>query len=317
MRVATSTQAQASIDETTRAILIVPPIPKVSVARFVTDVADDGNPPPVFVVMEGAVPPRAARKLYNAGVEAAFELPLDAPAMHRTIFRLTSDGVLGSSTRKRAPTEIALEELVRSRFASDATAFGPYLSVHAHRRYILLAGSVDALWKLELAIRIASETPGVEEVVGDGVRVLGESRSDRTIAGAIRAVLGHASAIDTKSIAITVRDGEATLRGSATNRKELSRAIDLVRQVRGVRKVDAHVSLPDEAKLEDRKVARRVRRALASTFPQFDLEVAVFGGIAVVSGRVRRAAIRMTIEEFVRNQEGVDRVVDKLTVAAR
>ncbi|MGB5809630.1 MAG: BON domain-containing protein, partial [Polyangiales bacterium] len=315
-RVEKSGPALASIDETTRAIFVVPPIPKVSVAAYVSRVRDREDPPPVFVVLEGPLPPRAARDLYRAGIEAAFELPLDAGALERTVFRLAGAARSQWGRKKRA-SEIAIEEQVRTRLKADATHFGPKLRLNAHRRFVILEGVVDALWKLELAIQIVSETPGVEDVLGDAVDVQGEPRSDRAIASAVRTVLQHASSIEPSTLAVAVRDGVVVLTGTAVDRRELARALQLVGQVHGVRKIDNYVAVSVRGKQQDRTVARRVTSALRARFPDADVEVAVFGGIAVVSGTVERASTRLAIGTLISNQDGVGRVVDKLDVAKR
>lgn len=312
-RVERAEEAFASIGEETKAVFVVPPIPKVSVVAYVARVRQGEHTPPVFVVLEGTLPARSLRDLYREGVAAVFELPLDSEALERTVFRVAGSLNLIPRPRKRA-SEIALEEVVRSRLDAHATHFGTKLRIEVHRRFVVFHGSVDSLWKLELALRIASETPGVKEVLGDTVEIEGESRSDRAIAGAVRAVLNHASTVDTSTLAVAVRHGVVTLTGTANDRREMTRARNLISQVRGVRKVDNYVTVSSEKKKQDRTIAVKVLAALRSSFPKAKVTVAVFGGVAVLSGRVPRASTRLEVLDIVANQDGVARVVDKMTV---
>jgi osmotically-inducible protein OsmY len=47
------------------------------------------------------------------------------------------------------------------------------------------------------------------------------------------------------------------------------------------------------------------------------IELAVFGNVAVMSGRVPSAGYRERVRELIENESGVERVVDKLHVQSR
>jgi hypothetical protein len=167
-----------AIDEVTQALVVVPPIPSLSVATFARRFAKEPERIPIFVVMEGPLPARTVRKLYRDGVEAVFEWPADRQALHRTLFRVSAP-TLGGWGRAKSAAEIALEETARAHLKSDAVPFGAQLRVHARRRFVILKGTLDALWKLELARQIVADIPGVEDVVADGVEITGPARGNR------------------------------------------------------------------------------------------------------------------------------------------
>jgi osmotically-inducible protein OsmY len=108
-----------------------------------------------------------------------------------------------------------------------------------------------------------------------------------------------------------------TLTGSAEDKHELARALELISQVHGVRAIDDYVAVSAEVKKQDRTIARHVRDVLDTCFPASDVEVSVFGGIAVISGKVRTAATRDQMARLVSRQDGVKRVVDKLAITGR
>jgi hypothetical protein len=111
--VGTPDEASAAANELTQALLIVPPIPSVSVLAFAQ--RNDAEDPrvPIFVVMEGPLPTPTVGKLYERGVEAVFEWPVDGQALKRTVFRLSSPE-LGRWGRRKSPAEVALEETARA-----------------------------------------------------------------------------------------------------------------------------------------------------------------------------------------------------------
>jgi osmotically-inducible protein OsmY len=263
--------------------------------------------------MNGPMAARTSRALYADGVTAAFEWPVDRDAIKRTMLRLTSPEFIGWG-RKRTPREIALEETARAHLDADATPYGANLGVEACGRVLLLKGKIDALWRLELARQVAAEVSGVDDVIADGVEIQGVQSDDRTLSRAVRTVLKHASAVDGSTLAVAVRSGQVTLAGSVADRQEARRAVQLVRQIPGIRGIQDYLVVSKKAKRRDRSLARRVRSAVGSRYPELPVELSVFGDVAVMAGRVPNATYRDRIREIVENQTGVERVVDKLQV---
>ena len=315
-RVDTPDVALGAIDETTKALVVVPPIPNLSVSTFAQGLERGPSAIPIFVVMEGPLPTRTVRKLYGDGVEAVFEWPVDRQPFKRTVFRVSAP-VVGSWGRTKSAGDVALEETARSHLSSDAVPFGAHLGVEACRRFIVLKGSLDALWKLELARQIVADIPGVEDVLAEGVEITGQARGDRATAKAIREVLRHAATVEGSTLAISVRSGEVTVTGSVRDKREAARALELVRHVRGVRRVHDYLVVSARGKKQDKALANHIREVLRTRYPNLRVDVAVFGNVAVLSGRVPRAGVRDKVKELVYGQDGVERVVDKLSVSGR
>ena len=315
-RASTPREASEAVNSLSKALILVPPIPAVSVLDFARRSREASLGVPLFVVMQGPLPARSVRALYREGVEAVFEWPSDAQALRRTVFRLSTPTV-ASWGREKSPAEVALEETSRMHLSADAVPFGARLRVEAHKRFLILKGSLDALWKLELVRQILSDIPGVEDVVAEGVQISGPSRSDRAIGRAIRTVLANAASVDASTLAVSVRSGEVALTGSVRDEHEASRALELVRNVRGVRCVDDYLVVSRREKKNDKALARRVREVLQTRYPKTPVHVSVFGPVAVLAGRVPRAATRDQMKKLVRGQRGVRRIVDKLVVSGR
>lgn len=307
---------ESAVTRWTRGVIIVPPIPSFSVLTYARRSQARNIDVPTFVVMNGPTPSRTSRALYADGISAIFEWPADADAVKRTMLRLTSPEPLRWG-RTRTASEIALEETARAHLDADATPFGAQLGVEACGRILLLKGSLDALWKLELARQVAADINGVDDVIADGVEVRGVREDDRKVGRAVRAILKHASSVDGSTLAVAVRSGQVTLAGSVADRQEARRALELVRQVRGVRSIEEYLVVSKKAKRRDHSLARRVRAALRSRYPRMSIDLAVFGNVAVMSGRVPSAGYRERVRQLVENEAGVERVVDKLQVQSR
>jgi len=168
-----------------------------------------------------------------------------------------------------------------------------------------------------LARQIVADIPGVEDVIADGVEIAGQTRDDRSIARAIREVLKHAAKVEKSTLAISVRSGDVTVTGSVRDKREATRALELIRQVRGVRGVQNFLVISASGKKQDAALAKRVREVLQTRYPNLKVDLSVFGNVAVLSGRVPRAGVRDKIKELVYGQDGVERVVDKMSVSGR
>lgn len=310
------TEAKQAVDGQSKALLIIPPIPSFSVSRFATRLTADFPALPVFVVMEGALPERTTRTLYKSGVEAVFEWPSETRAVKRTMLRLAAPDTVRWGPRK-TPSEVALEEMVRAHLEAEAAPFGAQLRVEATDRFILLKGALDALWQLELARQIVGDIPGVEDVIAEGVEISGQGRADRSVAKAIRQVLDHAASVDRSTLAVAVRAGEVTLTGSVRDKREAQRALELVRQVRGVRRIDDYLVISSSSKRKDKALADRIQRAIDTRHPKLPIQLSVFGSVAVLAGRVPSASVRDRVKELVARQGGVERIVDKTHVSPR
>lgn len=314
-RLSAPKEALCAIDATTRAVIVVPPIADASVAHYCRRLRNDSHTLPVFVAFQGDIPSRGVKTLYDCGVEAVFQWPTDKDPLVRTAFRLAGAPPLDKET-KSAGSDIALQELIHAHLRTAPTAFGRHLVARVRRRLAFLDGTVDALWKVHLAEQVASQVPGVDEVVSTAVSVTGPVHTDRAITNAIRQVLKHATEVDFSTLAIRVDDGRVILTGTALDRQELQRATDLIQHVRGVREIENLTTVSAGAKKLDRKLVAQLRQALTTHHPTMKVDVTVFGGIAVLTGKVARAATRRELVRFIAGQDGVHRVVDRMRVAA-
>ncbi len=307
--------ALETITKATVAIILVPPIAKTSLLPVCKVLIRRSPDVPLFVA-SGPMSQETLAAVYKVGVEAVFFWPGDRDALVQTIFRI-SGAPVASLPSKGTPQEMALEELVAAHLLADPTAFGKRLRVRVRNRFVMLLGHIDALWKIQIAERIAGEVPGVKDVFHDGVIVTGANDlSDRNIASAARQVLKYTGEVDSATLAVAVKDGCATLTGTATNRAELVRAMDLISHVRGVKKLTTWVVVDAKRKRKDHLVADAIRDAAAVRHPGAKIDIAVFGGVAVLSGTVASFTERTRLNALAHRQKGVQRVVDKLKVRA-
>ncbi len=308
-----SASAFRAMSETTIAVIAVPPLIDGTLISTCKKIADRQPKVSVFVAC-GPTSEATTRKLYGAGVSAVFFWPSDREPLLRTMYRLSRPKL--PSRKKREPQEIALQELVTSHLKTEASVLGKHVRVIVTNRYVMLAGRVDALWKVGMAETIAGEVSGVAEVFSDAILVAGhDALTDRSIATAARQVLKHTNEVDASTLAVTVKRGVVSLAGSATSRAELQRAVEIISHVRGAQRIEDWAVVTPKGKHRDQQIGKAVRAAIAVRYPRGNAEVAVFGGIAVLSGTVKKVSERRELAALVLRQSGVVKVVDKLRVA--
>jgi osmotically-inducible protein OsmY len=124
------------------------------------------------------------------------------------------------------------------------------------------------------------------------------------------------SEIDPSTIAVSVDDGEVTLAGTLQDNREMRRLVDLLGHVRGVRRINNLTTVSPAAKHRDRAVSRAGKTMLAVHFPDQQVEVTIFGDVAVLEGRVSSNVVRSQIARMMETYGGVRQVVDKLKLRA-
>jgi osmotically-inducible protein OsmY len=295
--------------DTYRLVVIVPPLPDISAEEFCREFRAKGDRARIPILVVGSSS-RQARALYAAGASALFDWSDEQTAFVRTVLRLAGPG----SKQKTAPVarDVALAARVQERIRAQGDRFGPMVKVRVQRGVVLLEGEVDAVWKVsELAETLAS-MPGVDEVVTSDVRVPFRGITDGTISRSVRNVLKGTVGLEDKTYSFRVLNGRVTLTGTATDRREMDQVVHLIEHVAGVRSIENLVVVSPPAKSRDRQSARHLSRLLATQFPNSRIDVSVFGGVAVLAGKLRNYIQRREIESLVGAQPGIERVVSKL-----
>jgi osmotically-inducible protein OsmY len=217
-------------------------------------------------------------------------------------------------TRAGKPSAVdkSLARLVRSRLLNAGCDFGKGYTVYVKDRIAIIKGTMDSLWKIREADAILRETPGLKGIASKGLAVSGHQVNDREIASATRKLIKGVSAVDERTLAVSVKDGVVTLAGTSPSAAETQRILGLIEHLRGVRKVRNLTTVGAEQARADRNVARSLSKAIGVTFPASRIEVSVFGGVAVLSGKAGSAISHTGIRRLAARHDGVFRVVDKM-----
>jgi osmotically-inducible protein OsmY len=305
-------QISDEIGDATKAVMLIEPLPGINMAQAMREISGELGRRDValFAVVGGRLGSPRARALYDAGATAVVEWPREAkPFPHLVAEMLAVEMVRG----KASGPDDALKRSIEARLRSN-TGLSRGVRIDSRRGVVSLSSLVDSLWKKRKIEDLVSRIPGVRRIVTRHLRVSPSGLADRDVAGKVRGMLRSTSGIDAATISVSVDSGAVTLAGTAADRSELEHVEEVVSSVKGVRSIENLITISRARKEKDHIVARRVQKSLAALFPRQELYVSVFGGVAVVSGRVELLKTKREVEDVVRGDGGVLRVLSKISV---
>jgi hyperosmotically inducible periplasmic protein len=242
-----------------------------------------------------------------------------------------SGSVTGAvSAMREASVDAATAAKVKTALALSKQVSAFDLDIDSEDRVVTLRGQVPSPEVADLAVAIAGETAGVEQVrdelvvdpaaEGDPEIARMASRvADLELKAAIQEAILRDPAIRDTEIAVAVEDGQVRLTGRAPTPEERYQAELVARRVTGVEALDNGIVVP-EAPVDpqrDQRLADSVEFALYSS-RAFDLdaiEIQARDGQVALSGQVRSRAEALLAERVAAEVEGVAAVNSSLRVA--
>jgi osmotically-inducible protein OsmY len=301
-----------TLDRTTLAVVMVPPLPGIQLGRAVRLFRRSpwGSNGGIFLLLHDEAPDREVRGLYRAGATAVLHWPRDSVTLPDLVAEINGiEQVRGKAT----DADTALGRSVRARLRL-AASMPAHLRVSCREGLVRLTGSIDGLWQRPLVAELVARVPGVRGVVTEGLRVPPSGLSDAAVGRAVRRLLRTMPGVAEESLTVAVHNGVVSLAGSLTSRRELEEVLRAVSDVRGVREIDNLLVVSPGQLDDDRRVARRLQGALERLFPGREIAVKVFGGVVVLRGVVEDLVTKRRVEEVAVNDPATTRVIDKLAL---
>jgi hyperosmotically inducible protein len=165
-------------------------------------------------------------------------------------------------------------------------------------------------WTVGLLFLAGANAAVAEQVSGKG---------EVKLANEIRAKLSKDTDLKNNAIDVRVDNGVAILKGSVDTPEERNKAEALAR-VDGVTRVDDQLDVGSKgvkAAVTDTAITTKLKASFLSDEPlrHGKISVTTNNGLVILSGTVPSEAARQRAVAMARNQDGVLRVDDKLTVA--
>lgn len=268
---------------------------------------------PLFVVLADDPPSRIVRRLYESGVAGVFEWPREKNLLPRFLAEMLSLRIVRG---RAARADTALARAVRTHLKLLLRL--PALpSVESRDGLIWLRGEVDSLAAKRDVERCVAAVPGVRGLDTDAIRVAPEPVPDAAIRRALRRLLRRSDAVDERTLSLSVDAGRVALTGTVQDRREMLHLADLATNLQGVRDVELRILVAERATRANRSAARRLAGLLEDVFPNEELRVAFFRGVAVLTGQVSKLEVKRSVGRFVAEDDAVERVVNKLEVGGK
>lgn len=295
------------------AIIIVGPLPGISVLRAVKSIKDNlsAELPPLFAVLPDTSMSRNVGALYKEGVSAVFLWPREAKMFPKLLaLMIGAEHVRGKA--KKGDT--ALRRSINAHLKITPGLINQRLDISAHNGIVRISGSIASLKQKIKILDILSHIPGVKEVSAGHLHVSHSGISDQGIAANVRSIIQSTSDIDESTLGISVQNGYVTITGILYDRHELNELMINLVHVKGVRDIQNRAVISSDTKENNHRVATRLNGELARLYPKATISVSVFSGTAVLTGRVRELPIKKRSELFVADDGAIDRVVNKIEV---
>lgn len=156
-----------------------------------------------------------------------------------------------------ASTDMGITANVKSKFVADDVVKAAQIDVTTKNGIVTLSGNVDNADAKKRAIELATATKGVVSVIdmisaktasGDGNapdpnRTIGETLTDTGITMSVKSRLLDDPLVKGLQIDVDTRDGVVFLTGSVGSDAEKQKAIQLTKDTKGVRDVQANLTL--------------------------------------------------------------------------
>jgi len=161
------------------------------------------------------------------------------------------DAELEGETKKSFGTEIddsVITTKVKSALLRDSGLKSFDIKVETSRGKVQLSGFVDNLNQMDHAIAVAQRINGVRTVenkmsIKTDDTSVGTKIDDSVITSKVKAALIKDTDIKSFDISVVTRDGEVQLSGFVENQFQIDRAIEIAKEVKGVRIVLDEMSI--------------------------------------------------------------------------
>ncbi len=224
-------------------------------------------------------------------------------------------------------SDAELKQAVSNAWLFDPATSDYQLEAEVDDGVVTITGTVTSYAEKDLAATVAKGVRGVTDVINEVDVAYKETRDDMTIRQEVVARLENDVRVDDALVAVSVDDGEVTLRGTVGSLQEKTQA-QADAWVAGVSEVNADDLVVDAwARDPMRRTSTYVSRtteeireavldALAydPRVAPFGIEVDVLGSTVTLSGRVNNLAAKRAAEQDARNTLGVWRVTNNIKV---
>ncbi|MBO6783736.1 MAG: BON domain-containing protein [Alphaproteobacteria bacterium] len=214
-------------------------------------------------------------------------------------------GALQADTRTASRIAGAVERLL----ARDAATFDLPIRVSVEGAVVRLDGISGDLAARDRAGELTERVAGVRAVVND-IKVVPPARDEDDVSREANEILRGELGSGASGMSVAVDDGIASLSGTARTAIEFQLALQLLRSVPGIERIEPAVEVEDGPELPDPAIADAVAARLAWDIWTTDapIDVSVSDAVVALEGSVFSPWIRTRASKLASGVPGVDMV---------
>lgn len=194
-----------------------------------------------------------------------------------------------------------------------------HIAINSKDGVVTLSGDVLDESHKPMAQNTVEALPGVKSV--DNNIIIKNEKSDTWIKMRVQTALVFHSNVNARNTQVLVKDGVVTLRGKATSQAHKELTTEYTKDVEGVKVVKNEMTLvkPDDTigeKIDDASITAQVKMTLMmhKSTGVIRTSVTTNNGIVVVSGEAKNVAERDLVTKLTEDVDGVNNVVNKMTI---
>ncbi|MGA2139308.1 MAG: BON domain-containing protein [Verrucomicrobiia bacterium] len=236
--------------------------------------------------------------------------------------------LMGSSTPLRASeTDDRIESSFKKTYVYKTYLKDEHIKISSKDGAVTLSGYVDNETHKPMAQDTAEALPGVT-TVDNRIEIKGErpaESSDTWISVKVKAALLYRRNVSGTKTEVYVKDGIVTLKGVAANQAQKDLATEYAKDIDGVKSVVNEIVVSKSLettgetageKIDDASITAQVKGSLLThrSTSVLKTKVTTNNGVVTVSGQARNEAEKALVTKLVTDINGVQSVVNNMTV---
>jgi osmotically-inducible protein OsmY len=238
--------------------------------------------------------------------------------------------LMGSSTPLRASeTDDRIESSFKKTYVYKTYLKDEHIKISSKDGAVTLSGYVDNATHKPMARDTAEALPGVT-TVDNRIEIKGDQpaeSSDTWISVKVKAALLYRRNVSGTKTEVYVKDGIVTLKGVAANQAQKDLSAEYAKDIDGVKGVVNEIVVSKSLettgetageKIDDASITAQVKGALLThrSTSVLKTKITTNDGVVTVSGQARNEAEKALVTKLVTDINGVQSVVNNMTVAA-
>jgi hyperosmotically inducible protein len=236
--------------------------------------------------------------------------------------------LVGSSTPLRASeTDDRVESSFKKTYIYKTYLKDEHIKISSKDGAVTLSGDVYNATHKPMAQDTAAALPGVTSV-DNRITVVGDQpaeSSDTWISMKVKAALLYRRNVSGTKTEVYVKDGMVTLKGVAANQAQKDLTTEYAKDIDGVKGVENEIVVSKNLdtrgettgeKIDDASITAQVKGSLLShrSTSVLNTKVTTNDGVVTVSGKARNEAEKALVTKLVTDINGVQSVVNDMTI---